>query len=217
MRIRVRDHVNPFSPRFAVPPAALDFAGIFQNPNLPLHLDLGCASGGFVFKMARLEPETNFLGLDIREAMIVKAKRFAANANLTNLHYEFCNATDALESLLKQMPPGVLQTVTIQFSDPHLKKRLAKRRMVQPKLVADLAAFCAEDAKIFVQSDVEEVTSYICEKFTENSNFSRAHAGMWLAENPFPVKTEREAVVEAQGLPVFRTMFERKLSDNFKI
>jgi tRNA (guanine-N7-)-methyltransferase len=210
MRIRVRDHVNPFSPRFATPPAPLDFAHIFQNPNLPLHLDLGCASGGFVFKMARLRPETNFLGLDIREAMIEKAKRFAAKANLTNLHYEFCNATDALKSLLKEMPTDVLQTVTIQFSDPHLKKRLAKRRMVQPQLVADLADFCAEDAKIFIQSDVEEVTSYICEKFTENSNFRCALPEIWLAENPFPVKTERETIVEAQGLPVFRAMFEKK-------
>jgi tRNA (guanine-N7-)-methyltransferase len=210
MRIRVRDHVNPFSPRLAMPPAALDFARIFENPNLPLHLDLGCAAGGFVFKMAQLKPETNFLGLDIRELMIEKAKRLAANSNLTNLHYEFCNATIGLESLLKEMPTGVLQTVTIQFSDPHLKKRLAKRRMVQPRLVGDLANYCAEEAKIFVQSDVEEVVADICEKFEQNSSFRRAHAQIWLPENPFPVKTERETVVEVQKLPVFRAMFERK-------
>lgn len=208
MRIRVRDHVNPFSPRFTAPPASLNFAEIFENPNLPLHLDLGCAAGGFVFKMARLKPETNFLGLDIRAPVIEKAKRFAAEANLTNLHYEFCNATIGIENLLKKMPTGVLQTVTIQFPDPHLKKRLAKRRMIQPSLIADLADFCAEEAKIFIQSDVEEVAADICEKFEQNENFRRTQ--MWLAENPFPVKTEREMVVEAQGLPVFRAMFERK-------
>lgn len=210
MRIRVRDHVNPFSPRFSVPPAPLDFAEVFQNPDLPLHLDLGCALGGFVFKMARLMPEINFLGVDIREPMIERAKRLAADANLTNLHYEFCNATISIENLLRKMPPGALQFVTIQFPDPHLKKRLAKRRMIQPRMVADLAEFCAEKAKIFVQSDVEETAADICEKFEQNPKFRRAHAEIWLAENPFPVKTEREAVVEAQELPVFRAMFEKK-------
>lgn len=210
MRIRVRDHVNPFSPRFAAPPAPLNFAEIFQNPNLPLHLDLGCALGGFVFKMAQLAPGTNFLGVDIREPMIERARRLTAKADLKNLHYEFCNATISVENLLNEMPRSVLQTVTIQFPDPHLKKRLAKRRMVQPRMVADLAELCAEKAKIFVQSDVEETAAEICEKFEQNPNFQRTHAGKWLAENPFPIKTERETVVEAQDLPIFRAMFERK-------
>jgi tRNA (guanine-N7-)-methyltransferase len=210
MRIRVRDHVNPFSPRFSAPPAPLDFAEVFQNPDLPLHLDLGCALGGFVFKMARLALGINFLGVDIREPIIERAKRLTAGANLTNLHYEFCNATISIENLLRKMPPGALQFVTIQFPDPHLKKRLAKRRMIQPQIVGDLAEFCAKKAKIFVQSDVEETAADICEKFEQNPKFRRAHAEIWLAENPFPVKTEREAVVEAQDLPVFRVMFEKK-------
>ncbi len=210
MRIRVRDHVNPFSPRFAALPAPLNFSAIFQNPLLPLHLDLGCALGQFVLKMAQINPNMNFLGLDIREPMIERAKRIAVSANLNNLHYEFCNATIALDSLLKDIPANVLQIVTIQFSDPHLKKRLAKRRMVQPQLVADLAKYCAANAKIFVQSDVEAVAADVYDKFVRNENFRRAHSEIWLAENPFPVKTEREAVVEAQKMPVFRAMFERK-------
>ncbi|HEX8397408.1 MAG TPA: tRNA (guanosine(46)-N7)-methyltransferase TrmB [Pyrinomonadaceae bacterium] len=210
MRIRVRDHVNPFSPRFSAPPVPLDFAEVFQNPDLPLHLDLGCALGGFVFKMARLAPGINFLGVDIREPMIERAKRLAADASLKNLHYEFCNATISIQNLLRKMPPGALQFVTIQFPDPHLKKRLAKRRMIQPQMVADLAEFCAEKAKIFVQSDVEETAADISEKFEQNPKFRRAHDEIWLAENPFPVKTEREAVVETQELPVFRAMFEKK-------
>jgi tRNA (guanine-N7-)-methyltransferase len=210
MRIRVRDHVNPFSPRFAVPPAPLDFGEVFQNPDLPLHLDLGCALGGFVFKMARFAPGINFLGVDIREPMIERAKRLAADANLTNLHYEFCNATISIENLLRKMPPRALKFVTIQFPDPHLKKRLAKRRMVQPHMIEDLAEYCDEKARIFIQSDVKETAADICEKFEQNPNFRRAHAEIWLAENPFPVKTEREAVVETQDLPVFRAMFEKK-------
>jgi tRNA (guanine-N7-)-methyltransferase len=209
MRIRVRDHVNPFAPVFQVLPEPLRFAAIFANPGLPLHLDLGCALGGFVLQMAQLVTDKNFLGLDIREPMIERAKRLSDGENLANLHYEFCNATVSIGALLQNIPAGVLQTVTIQFSDPHLKKRLAKRRMVQPILVADLAEYCADGARIFVQSDVEETATDICQKFEQNGNFRRAHVEKWLAENPFPIKTERERVVEAQGLKVFRALFEK--------
>jgi tRNA (guanine-N7-)-methyltransferase len=111
MRIRVRDHVNPFSPRFVAPPPPLNFSDVFEKPNQPLHLDLGCALGRFVYKMAQLEPLINFLGVDIREPIIERAKRMTATANLKNLHYQFCNATVSIKSLLHLMPPGALQTV----------------------------------------------------------------------------------------------------------
>lgn len=212
MRVRVRDHVNPFSPAFSVAPEPLNFAEAFANPSLPLHLDLGCALGQFILKMAHIQPETNFLGVDIREQMIERAKRLAAKEEINNLHYQFCNATISIESLLQNMPSGVLQTVTIQFPDPHLKKRLNKRRMVQPRLVEDLSKYCAGGAKIFVQSDIEEVAVDICDKFEQHGNFRHVHEEAWLAENPFQVKTERETVVETQGLKVYRAMFERKIS-----
>jgi tRNA (guanine-N7-)-methyltransferase len=81
MRTRVRDHVNPFSPLFTVQPEPLNFREIFENPNLPLHVDLGCALGQFVLKMSQIHPEINFLGVDIRELMIERAKRTAEKLN----------------------------------------------------------------------------------------------------------------------------------------
>jgi tRNA (guanine-N7-)-methyltransferase len=82
--------------------------------------------------------------------------------------------------------------------------------MIQPQLIADLAEYCSEKTKIFVQSDVEEVAADICEKFEQSSAFRRIEGEKWMKENPFPVKTEREMIVEAQGLPVFRAMFEKR-------
>jgi tRNA (guanine-N7-)-methyltransferase len=108
------------------------------------------------------------------------------------------------------MPVGVLQTVSIQFPDPFFKKKQHKRRMVQQRLVEELSEKCTSGAKVFVQSDIEEVAIDICEKFAQNGDFRRAHEEMWIAANPFPVKTERETVVEAQGLRVYRALFERR-------
>ena len=54
-RVRVHQHVNPLAPYFRWAPEPLDLDRIFADPELPLHLDLGC-SRAFILKMAELEP-----------------------------------------------------------------------------------------------------------------------------------------------------------------
>lgn len=126
-RVRIHQHVNPLSPFFNFVSEPLDFAEIFANPNLPLHLDIGCGRGRFLLKMAETFPNQNFLGLEIRQPIVAEANEIAQGKSLTNIHYEFTNATLSLDNLLKNIPLGVLQMVSIQFPDPWYKKRHAKR------------------------------------------------------------------------------------------
>ena len=51
--VRVRQHVNPLASKFQTPTASPDWESIYTQPNLPLHLDIGCAKGRFVLKMAQ--------------------------------------------------------------------------------------------------------------------------------------------------------------------
>jgi tRNA (guanine-N7-)-methyltransferase len=202
-RVRVHQHVNPLAPYFRFTPKPLDFAKIFANPELPLHLDIGCARGRFLLQMAEIFPERNFLGVEIREPLVAEANRLKDEQNLTNLHYEFVNATIALDKLLQNLPAGVLQTVTIQFPDPWYKKKHAKRRMVQDELVKTIADHLAVQGKVFIQTDVEFLAEEMFELFRESELFAEIE----VLENPFPVKTEREKAVEEKSLPVYRTMF----------
>lgn len=205
-RVRVHQHVNPLAPRFQELSAPVDFGEIFAAPKRPLHLDIGCARGRFLLKMAQLERAWNFLGLEIREPLVTEANRIKNEKTLANLHYEFCNATISLGNVLKDLPPGILRMVTIQFPDPWFKKRHFKRRMVKVSLVNDIAAHLSLGGKVFIQSDVEEVAEEICGFFAENPAFKKAE----VSENPFPVKTEREGAVEEKGNPVCRAIFEKE-------
>lgn len=203
-RIRVHQHVNPLAPYFRFTPEPLDFGKIFANPELPLHLDIGCARGKFLRQMAELFPERNFLGVEIREPLVAEANRLKDEKNLANLHYEFVNATIALGKLLENLPAGILRTVTIQFPDPWFKKKHAKRRMVQNQLVETIARHLTDKGKVFVQTDVEFLAEEIFGLFRKNKTFRENE----IAENPFPVKTEREQAVEEKSLAVYRKMFE---------
>ena len=208
--VRVRQHVNPLASKFQTPTASPEWKNIYTQPNLPLHLDIGCARGRFVLKMAQIEPNWNFLGLEIREPLVVEANRIRDEVGLTNLHYVFANVNNSLISLLSTLPQDSLQKVTIQFPDPWFKNRHAKRRVVQPELVTELAKYLAVGGIVFLQSDIEFVAVEMGDRFHENPAFEKLGTTTWLAENPLPVPTERELATQKKGEPVYRALFRKK-------
>ncbi|MGI9035926.1 MAG: tRNA (guanosine(46)-N7)-methyltransferase TrmB [Pyrinomonadaceae bacterium] len=204
-RIRVHQHVNPLAPYFRFAPKPLDLDAVFAHPKSPLHLDIGAVRGRFLLQMSELFPARNFLGIEIREPLVAEANRLKNEKNLTNLRYEFVNATLALDKFLENLPAEILQTVTIQFPDPWYKKKHSKRRMVNKEMVETIARRLAISGKVFIQTDVEFLAAEMFEMFRKNKNFKEIS----IAKNPFPAKTEREKAVEEKLLPVYRRLFEK--------
>ena len=183
----------------------IDIESVFAEPDRPLLLDIGCARGRFLLRMAEAEPGRNYLGVEIREPLVDEANRIASEEGLTNLYYAFCNAMLWLDRLLENVPPGILQAVTIQFPDPWFKKKHAKRRMVNEEMVDTIARHMAPGGRVFIQTDIEFLAEEMFELFRADESFrEKAIEG-----NPFPVKTEREKAVEDKDLPVYRAMFRK--------
>ncbi|MEM1279455.1 MAG: tRNA (guanosine(46)-N7)-methyltransferase TrmB [Cyanobacteria bacterium P01_H01_bin.152] len=204
--VRVRQHVNPLSHKYQTTVEPLNWTEIYQHPHQPLHIDIGCAKGYFISQMAERQPDWNFLGLEIRAPLVEQALQQRDRAELTNLHFLFCNANASLVKLLNTLPAGTLQQVSIQFPDPWFKKRHQKRRVVQPELVQALATHLPPDGRVILQSDVEAVAVEMCDRFAENPTFHRTQ-DHWLADSPFPAQTDREILTLGKGLPVFRAIF----------
>ena len=70
----MRQHVNPLSKYFQEIESIPKIDQIFKNSALPTHLDIGCASGEFLFQLAENNKNWNYLGFEIREKLIIKAK-----------------------------------------------------------------------------------------------------------------------------------------------
>ena len=204
-RIRVHQHVNPLSPFYRFIPEPLELSEAFVNSQSPLHLDIGCARGRFILKMAQMFPEQNFLGVEIRAPLVIEANRLARENDLVNLRYEFNNATYSLNRLLENLPADVLQTVTIQFPDPWYKRKHAKRRMVDENIAATIVKHLKAAGVIFIQTDVDFLAEEMFAIFRTDENLIEFE----IAANPFPVKTERETAVEEKHLPIYRAMFEK--------
>ena len=205
-RVRIHQHVNPLAPYYRQSPEPIRLPDLFARPELPLLLDIGCARGRFLLRMAAVEPDRNFLGVEIREPLVDEANRLAEEAGLTNLHYAFCNAMLWLERLLVDIPDSVLQAVTIQFPDPWFKKKHAKRRMVNRELVDTVVAKLPPGGQIFVQTDIEFLADEMFDLFRSDEKLRE----LPIDRNPFPVKTEREKAVEDKGLPVYRSLYRKR-------
>lgn len=202
-RVRVHQHVNPWSPYYRQEPEPVESDRVFGRPDLPLHLDIGCARGRFLLRMAEAAPEWNYLGVEIREPLVVEANEIAAERDLTNLHYEFCNAMVWLERLLADVPGNLLQVVTIHFPDPWFKRKHANRRMVNRELIDAVMTKLGHGGCIFVQTDIELLAQEMFALFRTDERLVESE----IDTTPFPVKTERERAVEDKGLPIYRALF----------
>lgn len=209
MPIRIRQHVNPLARKFQQPIVLPNWQEVYADSHRPLHLDIGCARGRFALEMAQQHPERNFLGVEIRQALVTAANEAKEELGITNLHYLYGNMNSSAKVLLESLPPRVLQTISVQFPDPWFKKRHNKRRVVQTELVDSLVQHLSPAGQVFLQSDIEEVAIEMRDRFAANPDLTRQHESIWLSDNPMPVRTERELHVLKQNLPVYRVLFAK--------
>ena len=209
MPIRIRQHVNPLARKFQQPIVVPNWEKVFKQGDRSLHLDIGCARGGFLLEMAQLYPEQNFLGIEIRQSLVQAANQVRDELAMSNLHYLFGNMNSSAKVLLDSLPSNVLQTISVQFPDPWFKKRHNKRRVVQPELVKILVDYLAPGGTVFLQSDIEPVAVEMRDRFGTDSRLTRQHTTPWLDKNPLEVATERELYVLQQNLPIYRALFRK--------
>jgi tRNA (guanine-N7-)-methyltransferase len=207
----VRQHVNPLSRFFQQPRPLPAPSSLFSHPERAIHLDIGCARGRFLLALAQAEPQRNYLGVEIRRALVEAAEADRQALELGHLRYLFCNANISLQDWLATLPAGQLERVSIQFPDPWFKKKHHKRRVLQPPLLLAIAAALAPGHELFLQSDVPAVIEPMVALVEASGCFDRpaSDSRPWRENNPLTVPTEREIHVLKQGLPVYRVLYQR--------
>lgn len=167
--VRVRQHVNPLKASLQTQAPVPSWRQVFADVSRPLVVDIGCGGGRFDLMMAKRNPDKNVLGVDIRAPLVERGNAWGAHAGLVdNLHFAECNATVSIGAWLQAYADecqSEVELVAIQFPDPHFKKRHHKRRVVQPALVRAVAEGLRPGARVFLQSDVREVSEDMREKF----------------------------------------------------
>tara|TARA_B100000212_G_scaffold87288_1_gene63701 strand:- start:248 stop:886 length:639 start_codon:yes stop_codon:yes gene_type:complete len=208
----MRQHVNPLSKYFRDIDSIPKIDQIFKYPNLPTHLDIGCASGEFLFQLAEQNKNWNYLGIEIREKLIINAKNKLKEKNIDNLYFIFGNADNLLKNWIFQYPDINFDSASINFPDPWFKKKHHKRRIIQAKFLNRLALLMPKNSLLFIKSDVEELYKYMNSEISNSLIFEKINnknLNFQETYNPSNIKTEREKYAISKQLSIYETIYKK--------
>ncbi len=125
----------------------------FGNDN-PITLELGCGKGDYTVALARIHPERNFIGVDIKGARLWRGAKTAVEEPLENVAF----IRTRIEMIDRFFGPGEVNEVWITFCDPQPKK--PNKRLTSPRFLATYRRFLASGSTLHLKTDSQELYQY---------------------------------------------------------
>ncbi|ABM71482.1 Predicted SAM-dependent methyltransferase [Prochlorococcus marinus str. MIT 9515] len=208
----MRQHVNPLSKNFfeidPIPP----LNEVFENPQLPLHLDIGCASGDFLMELSLKNKNWNYIGIEIREKLVLNANLKIKNREYKNVYFSFGNAINILNNTNNKTLIDAITSISFYFPDPWFKKKHHKRRVIQPEFINLLSNAMRTRSLIFIKTDVQELFEYMELTILESLKFKKlAYEDFRVNEsfNPIKTQTKREKYVLLSQFEIYESIYIR--------
>ena len=204
----MRQHVNPLSKNFDEIERVPSLNEMFNDSKLNLHLDIGCASGEFLFDLAFVNTNWNYLGIEIRERLVKTAKLKVREKKIKNLYFIFGSANKILKDRQNKFIIKNLKSISFNFPDPWFKKRHYKRRVIQPELINILSNSMQKGSLIFIKTDIKELFEYMDVAISSNFKKLEENDFNYLESfNPNKFQTNREKYVLLNDLDIFEKIY----------
>ncbi len=208
----MRQHVNPLSKNFNEIERIPSLIEMFGDSKLDLHLDIGCASGNYLFDLASGNNSWNYLGIEIREKLVKTAKLRVLEREIKNLYFVFGNVNNILNDVKSNFIIKNVKSISLNFPDPWFKKRHYKRRVIQPEFINNLSNLLKKGSLIFIKTDVRDLFEYMDCTISNNFNFqtiNKKDFNYFESFNPNKVLTNRERYVIENKLDIFERIYKK--------
>jgi tRNA (guanine-N7-)-methyltransferase len=174
----------------------------------PLCLEVGCGMADYLRALARDDPHTNFVGVDVAHKPLLQAVRMAAAQALPNIRF--------IRGDFKLMYPLLvadsLQAVYIHFPDPHVQARFRKRRIVTPAFLDAIYHALAPGGQLSIMTDHQALFMDILAIVERDPRFEKAHTERYLIGFEPTVKSRFQQLWEGHGLPTLRLDLRKRLA-----
>lgn len=134
----------------------------FKNSN-PIVLELGCGKGEYTVELAKLFPNKNFIGIDIKGARMWTGATQSQQEGLTNVAF----LRTHIELLSHFFDNNEVDEIWITFPDPQMNK--VNKRMTSTRFMKMYSQFLKESGIIHLKTDSNFMYSYTEEMVKENN------------------------------------------------
>lgn len=145
----------------------LNFETLFPASQ-PLEVELGSGDGSFLAQWAKLNPQTNFLGIERLLGRLRKLDRKGRRAGLTNLRVMRVEASYLVEFLL---PPESADALHIYFPDPWPKRKHRKNRLINEAFTEIAARALKAGGIVYLRTDDLDYFQQMTAVFGANQKF----------------------------------------------
>ncbi|HHQ68794.1 MAG TPA: tRNA (guanosine(46)-N7)-methyltransferase TrmB [Halothiobacillaceae bacterium] len=208
-----RRALNSLSGDFLLDPTGepIDQQAIFGR-SAPLVLEIGFGNGESLLEMAAMDPERDFIGVEVHRPGLGQLLMGIERLGLKNLR---AVGDDAVPFIEQRLLPGSLSQVLLYFPDPWHKKRHHKRRIVQTPF-ADLIASRLEPNGLWhLATDWQNYAEHMQAVLDPHPAFTPEHQQDGRNARPkWRPKTKFERRGEQLGHPVFDLLYRRVADEN---
>ena len=150
----------------------------FRNDH-PIVLELGCGKGEYTVELAKLYPEVNFIGVDIKGARMWTGATQALQEGLKNVAFLRTN----IEVIDRFFTPGEVTEIWLTFSDPQMKN--PRKRLTSTWFMQRYRHFLADGGIVHLKTD---------------SNFLLTYTTYMVEKNGLPLLFRTEDLYHTEGI-----------------
>lgn len=185
---------------------------VFGNSN-PIHIEVGMGKGRFLMEMADLNPEINYLGIEMYDSVLLRAvqkmeEKAEEGTALENLRFIRMDARE----LPLIFDKNEIDRIYLNFSDPWPKERHAKRRLTSRQFFQRYDQILAPHGVVEFKTDNRPLFEFSLEE-TEEAGWKLMAHTFDLHHDPSMnegnVMTEYEEKFSSMGNPIYKMIAGR--------
>ena len=137
---------------------------VFKNSN-PIVLELGCGKGEYAVNLAKLNPNKNYIGIDIKGARFWRGAKTAIEEKLENVYF-LRTQIELLDFIFEK---NEIDEIWLTFPDPQIKFQRRKHRLTNTKFLSIYKNILNDSGIIHLKTDSEFLHGYTLGKLEEMS------------------------------------------------